>query len=132
MRPFVSALAILVSLGFAAPCAEAQTSHAAPPSALDAALLQHVSAARSERDTVLRLLERPEVRALAGDLGLDLKRAASVISTLDGEALHDLAAQARTVNDALTGGQGSVTISTTMIIILLLVLILVILIAVAA
>lgn len=126
MRPFVSVLAILVSIGSAVPIAEAQTSHAAPPSALDAALQQHVSAIQADRDTVLRLLERPEVRALAGDVGLDLKQAETAISTLEGQELGDLAAQARDVEDALAGGQSRIVISTTLLIIALLVLILLI------
>jgi hypothetical protein len=132
MRSFVFVLAFMASMGSLNSFAHAQGAHAAPPSALDAVLQQHVSATQADRDVVLRLLERPDVRALAGDFGLDLRRAASAVSTLDGDVLRDLASRARAAENALAGGQGSVTISTTMIIIGLLVLILIILIAVAA
>jgi hypothetical protein len=48
------------------------------------------------------------------------------VSTLQGEDLARVAAQARQVETALAGGQSRVVISTTMIIIALLVLILII------
>ena len=75
------------------------------------------------------LLERPEVQAVAGDIGLDLRRAQSAVSTLDAQQLSTIAAQASQVEQALAGGQSSITISTTLIIIGLLVLILIVIIA---
>ena len=126
MRRSISVLAILMLVITAVPRAQGQTSHAAPPSALDAAVQEHVSAAAAERDAVLRVLEHPEVASVAGSMGLDLRRAASAVATLDGEQLTQLAAQARQVDEALAGGQSRVVISTTLIIIALLVLILVI------
>ena len=123
------ALILIVVFSFVAviPPAHAQTSHAALQSALDAAVQDHVAASAADRETVLRLLERPEVQAIAGDIGLDLRRAETAVSTLDGQQLADLAAQARQAEQALAGGQSSITISTTLIIIGLLVLILIIL-----
>jgi hypothetical protein len=59
-------------------------------------------------------------------VGLDLKRAQSAVATLDGPELAELAARAREVDQALAGGQRSITISTTMIIIGLLLVILLI------
>jgi hypothetical protein len=119
---------VLVVFSFVAviPPAHAQTSHAAPQSALDAAVQDHVATSAEDRETVLRLLERPEVQAIAGDIGLDLRRAETAIATLDGQQLTDLAAQAQQVERALAGGQSTVVISTTVIIIALLVLILII------
>jgi hypothetical protein len=74
------------------------------------------------------VLERPDVRALAAEVGVDVRRAQSAIATLDADRLAPLAAQARQAEQALAGGQsGSVTISYTLIIIGLLVLILLIL-----
>ena len=52
--------------------------------------------------------------------------ATGAVSTLQGEDLARVAAQARQVETALAGGQSKVVISTTMIIIALLVLILII------
>jgi hypothetical protein len=66
------------------------------------------------------------VKELAGDVGLDLRRAHDAIATLDGQELTELAAQARQVDESLAGGQSRITISTTLLIIALLVLILLI------
>jgi hypothetical protein len=126
MRMLVSILVVVLALVAAIPPAYAQTSHAAPQSILDAAVQDHVATTAADRETVLRLLERPEVQAVAGDIGLDLRRAQSAISTLEGQQLTDLAAQAQQAEQALAGGQ-SITISAIWIIIGLLVLILLIL-----
>jgi hypothetical protein len=126
MRMLASILVVVLSLAAVIPSAHAQTSHAAPQSILDAAVQDHVATTAADRETVQRLLERPEVQAVAGDIGLDLRRAQSAISTLEGQQLTDLAAQAQQVEKALAGGQSRVVISTTLIIIVLLVLILII------
>jgi hypothetical protein len=113
----------------AAPRAVAQPqagSHAAPPTALDQALQQHVIAVDADRAAVQRLLARPDVQALAAEVGLDIRRAQSAVATLDGEQLSNLASHAREAEQQLAGGQGSVRISTTLIIIALLVVILLI------
>jgi hypothetical protein len=125
MRTFASIVVVMISLVAVLPPVQAQTSHAAPQSVLDAAVQDRSAAAAGDRETVARLLQRPDVQAIAGDLGLDLRSAESAVATLDGPQLTELAAQARQAEQALAGGQ-SVTISTTMIIIGLLVLILLI------
>ena len=122
----LASIVVVFSLGAVVPPAHAQTSHAAPQSALDAAVQDHASTAAADRETVLRLLTRPEVQAIAGDLGLDLRRAQSAVATLDCAQLTELAAQARQAEEGLAGGQSRVVISTTLIIIALLVLILII------
>jgi cell division protein FtsL len=122
---FVMALAMLLTLVAAAPPASAQEIHTASQAALDAALQQHTSTSDADRDTVLRLLEREEVQKIAGEAGLDVRRATSAVATLDGPELAKLAAQARQAEQALAGGQ-SITISTTLIIIALLVIILIV------
>jgi branched-subunit amino acid ABC-type transport system permease component len=119
----------LLSILIAAPRAVAQSqgrSHAAPPAAIDQALQQHVTAVDADRAVVQRLLARPDVKALAADMGLDLQRAQTAVATIDGEQLSDLASQARQAEQELAGGQGSIRISTTLIIIALLVVILLI------
>jgi hypothetical protein len=128
MRTFVSALVVLFGILALAPRADAQSVHAAPVSAIDQALQQHVDSTDADRALVLRVLEQPDVRALAAELGVDVRRARSAVSTLQGEHLDRLAAQALQVDQALSGGQGAVTISYTLIIIGLLVLILLVLI----
>jgi len=98
----------------------AQSSHTAPASALDAAVQDHVASREADREAIRRLLARPEVQAVAGDAGVDLRRAERAVSTLDGSSLTEVAAQARQVEQSLAGGQSRVTISTTAIIIALL------------
>ena len=126
MRTFVSGFVLLLCILIVAPRAAAQSTHAASGAAIDAALQQHVAAADADRALVQRVLEHPEVRALAAQLGLDVRRAQAAVATLDGEQLMRVAAQARNADQALAGGQSRVTISTTLIIIALLVLILLI------
>lgn len=125
MRTSVSGLVVLLCILMAAPSAVAQ-SHAAPPAAIDQALQQHVTGVDADRAAIQRLLALPDVRELAAEAGLDLRRAQTAVATLDGEQLSELAAHARQVEAGLAGGQGSVRISTTLIIVALLVLILLI------
>jgi pyruvate/2-oxoglutarate dehydrogenase complex dihydrolipoamide acyltransferase (E2) component len=128
MRTFVSALVVLFCVLTLVPSADAQSTHAASTSAIDEALQQHVSSSDADRALVLRVLETPDVQELAAELGVDVRIARSAVTTLEGEPLMRLAAQAQQVDRALAGGQGSVTISYTLIIIGLLVLILLVLI----
>ncbi len=126
MRTSVIGLVVLLCTLMAVPRVAAQQSHAAPPAAIEQALQQHLAASDDDRAVVQRLLERPDVRKLAAEIGLDVRRAQAAVATLDGEQLSQLAAQARQAELALAGGQSSVRISTTLIIIALLVIILLI------
>lgn len=129
MRTSVSGPVVLLCILMAVPPAAAQQPaepHAAPPSALDQALQQQVSATDADRAVVQQLLARPDVQALAARMGLDMRRAQTAVATLDGPQLAELAAHARDAEQGLAGGQGSVRISTTLIIIALLVIILLI------
>ena len=125
MRKSTSILAILLMVVTFAPRAQAQTG-VASQALLDAAVQQHVATTEANRASVLRVLEHPDVKALAGRIGVDLRTAAEAVSTLDGSDLQTLTAQANQVDEALAGGQSRVVISTTVIIIALLVLILII------
>ena len=126
MRLSVSLVAILLIVTTAVPRLHAQTAHAAPQSALDAAVQQHVDATATDREAVLRVLGHSEVKNVAERAGIDLRRATGAVSTLQGDDLARVAAEARQVDNALAGGQSRITISTTLIIIALLVLILII------
>ena len=126
MRKFAAVLVVMFCVGLAAPRVFAQDSHAAPQSAIDAALQQHVTATDADREAVLRLLERAEIKAVAGDTGIDLRKATDAVATMSPRELADVAAQARQVDQALAGGQSRITISTTLLIIAHLVLILLI------
>jgi hypothetical protein len=120
-----SILAILLTLVTSVPRAHAQSSIVSQ-AVLDAAVQQHVASTVSDRAAVLRVMEHPDVKAVAGRMGVDLRTAAQAVSTLEGQDLETLSAQANQVEQALAGGQSRVVISTTMIIIALLVLILII------
>lgn len=119
----ISAPLILI-LGLATP-ARAQERHAVPPSALAAAVTDHVATRDADRDAIREALNRPEVRAVAERTGVDIDRAAASINTLDSSSLARAAESARQVNQALVGGASTVTISTTTIIIVLLIIILI-------
>ena len=126
MRTATLVLVILLSTLIAVPRVQAQTPYAASQSAMEAAVQQHVASVASERDDVLRVLNLPQVKAVAGQAGLDLRKATNAVASLEGQNLGAVAAQARQVEQSLAGGQSKIVLSTTMIIIALLVLILLI------
>ena len=104
MRRIVSIFAILLMAAAAAPRLQAQTAHAAPLSVLDVAVQQHVDTTAADREAVLRVLRNADVKAVAERAGIDLRRANSAVSTLHGDDLARVAAQARQVENALAGG----------------------------
>jgi hypothetical protein len=124
MRTPTTVLAILLTLAAAAPRLHAQSTHVASQAVLDAAIQQHVDDTAAKRAAVLRVLDRDEVKAVAGRVGIDLTTAATAVATMQGQELATAAAQAQQVDEALAGGQSRVVISTTTIIIVLLVIIL--------
>jgi hypothetical protein len=114
----------MLMLGLTMP-AHAQERHAVGPSALAAAVTDHVAARDGDRDAIREALNRPQVRAVAERAGVDIDRAAASIDSLDSSSLARAAASARQVNRALVGGASTVTISTTTIIIVLLVILII-------
>jgi hypothetical protein len=126
MRMMASLLVVVFVVVAVVPPVNAQTSHTAPMSALASAVQEHVASGAADREAVLRLLARPEVQAIAGEVGIDLWRVESAVGTLEGSQLAEVAAQARESEHALAGGQSRISISTTMIIIALLVIILIV------
>lgn len=120
-------LAVCLAVLFMAPSAKAQ-SNVIGRAALDQAVQQRVAQEQADREAIRTLLQRAEVREVAGKAGLSLEKAAAAAATLQGEDLRQLAEQARQVDDQLAGGQ-TLVISTTTIIIVLLLVILVVVIA---
>ena len=115
---------LMLILGLATP-AHAQVRHAVAPSALAAAVTDHMAARDADRDAIREALARPEVRAVAERTGIDIDRAVASIDSLDSSSLARAAQSARQVNQALVGGASTVTISTTTIIIVLLIILLI-------
>ena len=123
-RIWTSVFALLFALTLSLPVSAQQ--HVADQATLDQAIADHVRQKHDDREVIRRVLEIQQVREVAEGAGLDLKRAETAVATLDDAEVSLIAAQARAANDALSGGQSTVTISTTVIIIGLLVLILLI------
>ena len=119
-----SVLAMLFVLAISLPLSAQQ--HVADQATLDQVVAGHVRQKADDREAIRRLLEIEQVREVAKGAGLDLRRAETAVAALDDAEVGLIAAQARTVNDVLAGGQSTVTISTTVIIVGLLVLILLI------
>ena len=100
--------------------------HLVDPATLAAAIARHVDQQDADRAAIREALARPQVRDMAGRMGLDVNRATAVVDALAGADLDRAANVARQVNRQLVGGATTVVISTTTIIIALLVLILII------
>ena len=124
MRTSTTVLAILLTLAAAAPRLNAQSPHVASQAVLDAAIQHHLDETTAQREAILRVLDREEVKSVAGRVGIDLTTAATAVAALQGDELAAAATKAGQVEQALAGGQSRVVISTTMIIIALLVIIL--------
>ena len=123
-RFFAVCLAVL----FMAPAVRAQD-HVIGQSALDKAVQQRVSQEQADREAVVALLQRSEVRDIAAKVGISMAKAEAAVSTLKGQDLQRAAQQARQVQNDLAGGASTVVISTTTIIIVLLLVILIVAIA---
>jgi hypothetical protein len=128
MRIVRHTFAVLLAALLIAPAAQAQT-HVIGKAALSQAVQQRVSQEQADREAIVTLLHRPEVKQIASQAGLSLQKAEAAVATLNGQDLSDLAAQARQVQNDLAGGASTVVISTTTIIIVLLIVILIVLIA---
>lgn len=92
---------------------------------IQAAIDGQIDQAAADRQAILTMLQREDVRQVAGSAGLDLERAGAAAAILSGSSLETLAAQARAINEGgLVGGDGNVVITSTGLIIILLILIL--------
>lgn len=100
--------------------------HVVDQATLDQVVADRVRQKSDDREAIRRVLELEQVRKVAAGAGLDLRRAQTAVAALDDSEVALLAAHARTVNEALAGGQGTIEISTTAIIVILLLLILLI------
>jgi cell division protein FtsL len=128
MRVIRNSLVVFLSiwLVIAPATARAQQTHVVDQATLDRAVAAQAQQADADRQAIRRMLRRQQVREIAARAGIALTRAETAVATLDGAELQQIATQARAVDTSLAGGQGRVTISTTMIIIGLLALILII------
>jgi uncharacterized protein DUF6627 len=128
MRMLRQFLAVCLALLIMAPVASAQD-HVIGRAALDKAVQQRVNQEQADREAILSLLQRPDVREIAAKAGLSVEQAQAGVTMLHGKDLQQAAQQARQVQDNLAGGASTVVISTTTIIIVLLIIILIVVIA---
>ena len=125
MQMFRRVLGAAFAVLLVAPAAYAQQTHVIDKSTLDQAVQQRVSQEQADREAIRDFLHNPAVQGVAAKSGLPIARAEAAVSTLQGDELHQLAGQARDVNDQLAGGSTIVISMTTIIIVLLLIILIV-------
>ena len=128
MREVVVTMLVAVTLAPSLAYAGQSAAQTTAPQTLSVIAAEHAAKKQADRQMILDVLAREEVRQVAKSAGLPIEKAASVVATLDGTELAQVTAQAQQVNDALAGGQ-AITMSVWLIILVLLVIILVVLIA---
>lgn len=126
MQTIRRSIAILLAVLLMAPAVSAQ-SHVIGKAALEQAVQDRVGLEQADRDAIISLLRRADVREVAASAGLSLEKAEAAVSTLQGEDLQQLASNARQVQNDLAGGASTIVISTTTVILVLLIVILVLL-----
>ena len=104
----------------------AAAQHVVLPQQLAATIAEQMTRQDADRAAVREALARPEVRAVAASMKIDLDKVMTTADTLSGVELAQAGNAARQVNQQLVGGASTVVISTTTIIIVLLLLILLI------
>ena len=119
MRMFRRFLAVCLALLIMAPAASAQD-HVIGKAALDKAVQQRVSQEQADRDAILSLLQRQEVRDIAAKAGLSIEKARDGRDDAAWKGSAEAAQQARQAQDSLAGGASTIVISTTTVIIVLL------------
>jgi hypothetical protein len=136
MRAAWSVRAVTVILASTALAVSPRAFAADPPTIVTAAELDRVLARDVEDEgrslgTVLDLLGRAEVAALARDLGVDLRRAEAALSTLDRAELELLARQTHRARGDLAAGRsgGAHTRLLSGVLLLILVVLLVLIVA---
>lgn len=122
----LSALSLALIVVLAGPDGMAsQEAHVVDRAELERATAERADGEEARRQAIRSVLERPEVRSAAEAHGIEITRATDAVGTLEGESLARVLDQARQVEKALAGGDGTIVISTTAVIIILLVLILI-------
>ncbi len=118
-------LAVCLSVLMTVPAVSAQN-HVIGRNALDSAVQARVQRDQADREAILALLQRAEVREVAAKAGISLEKASAAVSSLGGEDLREIASQARQVDNSLAGGANLVISTTTVIIILLIVILIIV------
>lgn len=120
----IAALAIVSSLLWTS-SAIAAPQHIVAPADLRQAVADQAATDQQNREAVVGLLQRSQVRDVAATLGLNVSRAEQAVPVLDSTELANLAASARVVDGQLAGGSNTVVISTTTLLLIIIIVILV-------
>jgi hypothetical protein len=100
--------------------------HIADTAALRKAVAAKAAVDRENRKAIATVLDRSDVQAVAKKMGLDVKRAQSAVTTLEGAQLADLASLARNAEHDLAGGDKTIVISVTTLLLLLILIVLIV------
>jgi hypothetical protein len=105
----------------------AQQPRVVDDAAMSQALAGKAAGEQEQRQQVLRVLERDDVREVAARLGLDVADARAAVATLGGAELGTLAQHAEMIEDPLAGGQRQtrVVISVTTLLLIIIIIILI-------
>jgi hypothetical protein len=91
---------------------------------LDNAIAKTLGQEDAARRTITTLLQREDVRSMAGSYGLDVRRAEAAVSTLQGEELQRLSLLAANADAQLAGGTQTITISLVALLLIVIIIIL--------
>jgi hypothetical protein len=116
---------LLVPLFLVSSPALAQPERIVNSAAMHEALAGKAAAERGQRDLVLRVLDREDVREMAARFGLDVADARAAVATMDAADLGTLAQHAGALDAAgLAGGSGTIVLSTTTALLIIIIIIL--------
>ncbi len=105
--------------------ANAQDAHIANPAAIHNAVAAKAANDQANRDVILRVLQRDDVRVVAEKMGLRPEKAEAAVATLTPEEATRLAVPARESEAAFAGGRDVIVISTVTLLLLLILLVLI-------
>lgn len=121
-HPLSLAIVALLSLALPATGFAQGQEHAASAEMLDEIVVEHAETRDAKRAELRAFIERPEVREIADEAGIDIRTAETAVASLSTEEIDGLSGELAAAKTALAGGD-TVVISTTALIIALLVLI---------
>ena len=124
MRIRTTAVTLVVCSLLWCSSAMAQQRHIADPALMRQAIATQALTDQQNRDAVIGVLQRSEVRDLAARLGLNVTRAETAVSTLGSAELASLAEQARVAEAQLAGGSQTIVIGTTTLLLIIIIIIL--------
>lgn len=102
----------------------AEGRHVVEPAVVRQAVAEKVATNQQNRDALIDAMRRPDVRALAGRLGLNLTRAENAVAALNSVELARLATPTRAADTELAGGSNTIVISTTTLLLIIIIIIL--------